>query len=98
MIDQMDAMSNTANVMGQSFDASKNDDFFYLPPEAFDNPDFQTGLRMFLSPNGKSARLFITHQGDPMTPEGISRVAAERNAAQKGLMQYYLMADTVYHG
>ncbi len=62
MIDQMEAMSNTAVVMGQSFDASKNDDFFYLPPEAFDNPDFQTGLRMFLSPDGKSARFFITHQ------------------------------------
>ena len=42
MINQMEAMSNTAIVMGQSFDTSKNDDFFYLPPEAFDNPDFQT--------------------------------------------------------
>ena len=68
MINQMEAMSNTAIVMGQSFDTSKNDDMFYLPPEAFQNPDFQTGLRMFLSPDGKSARFFITHQGDPMTP------------------------------
>lgn len=50
MLDQMESLSNTAVVMGQSFDQSKNDDFFYLPPEAFDNPDFQTGLRMFLSP------------------------------------------------
>ena len=98
MINQMEAMSNTAIVMGQSFDASKNDDMFYLPPEAFDNPDFQTGLRMFLSPDGKSARFFITHQGDPMTPEGISRVAAERTAAQEGLKQSSLSDAKVYLG
>ena len=45
MIDQMEAMSDTAIVMGQSFDTAKNDDFFYLPPEAFENPDFQTRLQ-----------------------------------------------------
>jgi RND superfamily putative drug exporter len=98
LINQLEAFSNTAVVMGQSFDASKNDDFFYLPPEAFDNPDFQTGLRMFLSPDGKSARFFITHQGDPMTPEGISRVAAERTAAQEGLKQSSLSDAKVYLG
>jgi RND superfamily putative drug exporter len=98
MINQMEAMSDTAIVMGQSFDNSKNDDFFYLPPEAFDNPDFQTGLRMFLSPDGKSARFFITHQGDPMTPEGISRVAAERTAAQEGLKQSSLSDAKVHLG
>ena len=98
LINQLEAMSDTAVVMGQSFDASKNDDFFYLPPEAFDNPDFQTGLRMFLSPDGKSARFFITHQADPMTPEGISRVAAERTAAQEGLKMSSLADAKVYLG
>jgi putative drug exporter of the RND superfamily len=98
MINQLEAMSNTAIVMGQSFDASKNDDLFYLPPEAFDNPDFQTGLRMFLSPDGKSARFFITHQGDPMSPEGISHVASERTAAQEGLKQSSLSDAKVYLG
>src|SRR6201996_2194380 len=98
MINQMEAMSNTAIVMGQSFDKAQNDDMFYLPPEAFDNPDFQTGLRMFLSPDGKSARFFITHQGDPMTPEGISRVASERTAAQEGLKQSSLSDARVYLG
>ena len=98
MINQMEAMSNTAIVMGQSFDKAQNDDMFYLPPEAFDNPDFQTGLRMFLSPDGKSARFFITHQGDPMTPEGISRVASERTAAQEGLKQSSLADAKVYLG
>ncbi|BCZ23660.1 MMPL family transporter [Mycobacterium senriense] len=98
MINQMEAMSNTSIVMGQSFDNSKNDDFFYLPPEAFDNPDFQTGLRMFLSPDGKSARFFITHQGDPMSPEGIARVDAERTAAQEALKQSSLSDARVYLG
>ncbi|OBH44096.1 RND family transporter [Mycobacterium mantenii] len=98
MINQMEAMSNTAIVMGQSFDQSKNDDFFYLPPEAFDNPDFQTGLRMFLSPDGKSARFFITHQGDPMSPDGIARVDAERTAAQEALKQSSLSDARVYLG
>lgn len=98
MINQLEAMSNTAVVMGQSFDNSKNDDFFYLPPEAFSNPDFQTGLKMFLSPDGKSARFFITHQGDPATPEGISRVDTERTAAQEGLKQSSLSDARVYLG
>jgi putative drug exporter of the RND superfamily len=98
MINQMEAMSDTSIVMGQSFDNSKNDDFFYLPPEAFGNPDFQTGLRMFLSPDGKSARFFITHQGDPATPEGISRVDTERTAAQEGLKQSSLSEAKVYLG
>ena len=98
MINQMEAMSNTGIVMGQSFDTAKNDDMFYLPPEAFQNPDFQTGLRMFLSPDGKSARFFITHQGDPMTPQGISRVESERTAAQEGLKMSSLSDAKVYLG
>ena len=43
--------------MGQAFDDAKNDDSFYLPPEAFDNADFKRGLKLFLSPDGKAARM-----------------------------------------
>jgi putative drug exporter of the RND superfamily len=98
LINQFEAMSNTGIVMGQSFDASKNDDFFYLPPEAFDNPEFIRGLRIFLSPDGKAARYFITQQGDPATPEGISLVDTERTAAQEGLKQSSLSDARVYIG
>jgi RND superfamily putative drug exporter len=98
MINQMEAMSNTSIVMGQSFDASQNDDFFYLPPEAFSNPEFIRGIKMFFSPDGKSVRFFITHQGDPMSPEGIARVTAERTAAQEGLKQSSLSDARVYLG
>jgi putative drug exporter of the RND superfamily len=98
MINQMDAMDNTAIVMGQSFDTSKNDDFFYLPPEAFDNPEFIRGLKTFLSPDGKAARYFITQQGDPATPQGISLIDVERTAAQEGLKQSSLSDARVYIG
>jgi RND superfamily putative drug exporter len=96
--DQNKAMNDTAIVMGQSFDTAKNGDLFYLPPEAFQNPEFERGLKMFLSPDGKSARFFITHEGDPMTPEGINRVGAERSAAQEGLKQTSLSSAKVYLG
>jgi putative drug exporter of the RND superfamily len=98
MINQIEAMSNTSIVMGQSFDASQNDDFFYLPPEAFTNPEFIRGVKLFFSPDGKSVRFFITHQGDPMAPEGIARVSAERTAAQEGLKQSSLSDAKVFLG
>lgn len=81
MYDQMAAMAENSTAMGQAFDAAKIDDFFYLPPEAFQNPDFQRGLTMFLSPDGKAARMIITHEGDPATPEAIARVEPISNAA-----------------
>src|ERR1700722_14767193 len=98
LINQMEAMSDTSIVMGQSFDKSQNDDFFYLPPEAFTNPEFIRGVKLFFSPDGKSVRFFITHQGDPMSPEGIDRVSAERTAAQEGLKQSSLSDARVYLG
>jgi RND superfamily putative drug exporter len=82
LLDQMDAAQQNASAMGRAFDAAKNDDSFYLPPEVFDNPDFKRGLTMFLSPDGKAARFIITHDGDPATPEGISHVDAIKRAAR----------------
>jgi putative drug exporter of the RND superfamily len=97
-IDQMAAMNDTAIVMGQSFDTAQIGDLFYLGPEAFTNPEFQRGLKMFLSPDGKSARFFITHQGDPATPEGVATVPAERTAAQEGIKQTSLSEAKTYLG
>jgi putative drug exporter of the RND superfamily len=97
-INQQAALNDTAIVMGQSFDTAQNDALFYLPPEAFQNPEFQRGLVMFLSPDGKSARYFITHQEDPMTPAGIAHVNAERTAAQEGLKMSSLSDAKVYLG
>ncbi len=98
LIDQMQAMNDTALSMGAAFDDAKNDDLFYLPPEAFTNPDFERGLKMFLSPDGKSARMFITHQTDPATVDGIARVESERKAAQEALKMSSLSDAKIYLG
>ena len=85
LVTQMSRMTDTASAMGQAFDSSKADDYFYLPPEAFDNPDFQRGLKLFLSPDGKAARFIITHDTDPATPKGIAAVRPELNAAHEAV-------------
>lgn len=82
---QTAALIENAAAMGQAFDAAKNDDSFYLPPEAFDNPDFQRGLKLFLSADGKAARMIISHEGDPATPEGISHIDAIKQAAHEAV-------------
>ena len=85
LYDQMDVMTQNSTAMGQAYDAAKNDDSFYIPPEVFDNPDFKRGLKMFLSPDGHAARFIISHEGDPATPEGISHVDPIRNAAKEAI-------------
>ena len=69
-----------ATEMGLYFDQAKNDDSFYLPPEVFKNPDFERGLKMFVSPDGKAVRFIITHQGDPASVEGIQHVEGIKEA------------------
>jgi RND superfamily putative drug exporter len=39
--DQTIAMQKTGTAMSEAFDAAKNDDSFYLPPEAFETADFR---------------------------------------------------------
>ena len=40
--DQTAAALQNSTALGQASDASKTDDSFYLPPEAFSNPEFLT--------------------------------------------------------
>jgi putative drug exporter of the RND superfamily len=96
--DQMEAMMKDQTAMGQAFDASKNDDSFYLPPETFDNPDFKRGMKMFLSPDGHAVRFIISHEGDPMSPEGISHIDAIKNAAKEAIKGTPLEGSKIYLG
>jgi RND superfamily putative drug exporter len=96
--DQMAATQKNATAMGQAFDAAKNDDSFYLPPEVFDNPDFNRGLKMFVSPDGKAVRFIIAHQGDPATAEGISHINAIRNTAFEAIKGTPLEGSKIYLG
>ncbi|OBF12427.1 hypothetical protein A5730_04055 [Mycobacterium sp. ACS4054] len=77
--------SKDPGAMGRVFDAANVDDSFYLPQSAFDNPDFKRGLKMFVSPDGKAARFIIGLDGDPSTPEGISRVEPIQQAAKEAI-------------
>jgi putative drug exporter of the RND superfamily len=85
LFDQMQQLTDTATAMGQAFDASKSDDYFYLPPEVLQNADFKRGLKLFLAPDGKAARLIITHDVDPATEQGISVVDDELIAAHEAV-------------
>lgn len=85
ILGKQDGDTNTATLMAQAFDAAKNDDSFYLPPEVFDNADFKRAMNSFLSPDGKSARFIISHNGDPATKEGIARIEQVRTAAEEAI-------------
>ncbi len=96
MIEQMQQMTDTATAMGEAFDASKSDDYFYLPPEVFSNADFQKGLKLFLSPDGKAARLIITHDVNPASEEGISVVDDQLTAAHEAVKGTSLAGADIY--
>ncbi len=96
MQDQMAAMQDNSSAMGEAFDASMNDDSFYLPPEVFDNAEFKKGMENFISPDGKSVRFIIAHDGDPMTPEGIERIDAIKQAAKEAIKGTPLEGSTIY--
>ncbi|MEX3647865.1 RND family transporter [Mycolicibacterium porcinum] len=93
---QMDESSDNATAMGKAFDASNNDDSFYLPPDVLENKDFQRIMKIFLSPDGKAARMLITQRSDPATPEGISRVEPLRIAAEEALKGTPLESSKLY--
>jgi putative drug exporter of the RND superfamily len=98
MQDQMAAAQDNSSAMGEAFDASMNDDSFYLPPEVFDNPDFKRGMEQFLSPDGHAARFIISHDGDPLSPEGIARIDAIKKAAKEAIKGTPLEGSTIYLG
>ncbi|OBJ52273.1 RND family transporter [Mycobacterium asiaticum] len=95
---QTAAAIENSTELGRAFDESKNDDTFYLPPEVFSNPDFKRGLKLFLSPDGKAARMIVTHEGDPATPEGISHIEPIRKAAHEAVKGTPLAEAKFYLG
>ena len=94
--DQMSAMQDNSSAMGEAFDAAQNDDSFYLPPETFENEDFKRGMKNFLSPDGHAVRFIISHEGDPMSPEGIAHIEAIKQAAKEAIKGTPLEGSKVY--
>src|SRR6202012_5168121 len=95
---QNQAAIENATELGRAFDAAKNDDSFYLPPEVFKNPDFMRGLKLFLSPDGKAVRMIVTHDGDPATTQGISHIDPMTNAAHEALKGTPMADANIYVG
>src|SRR5271156_1534597 len=93
---QMDDTSSNATAMGQAFDAAKDDDSFYLPAEVFKNKDFQRVMKVFISPDGKAARMLISQGGDPASSEGNSRVDPIKSAAEEALKATPLEDAKIY--
>ncbi|HEY2499840.1 MAG TPA: RND family transporter [Mycobacterium sp.] len=85
MFNAMDQANDNSTAMGKAFDTSKNDDSFYIAPEVFKSADFKRVMKIFLSPDGKSARMLITQRADPASPEGVGRVDAIKTAAAESL-------------
>jgi putative drug exporter of the RND superfamily len=96
MFDQVQELSGDATAMGKDFDAAKSDDSFYLPHEAFDNPDFQRVIRLFVSPDGKAARFIIAHREFPASDAEMSRVDTIRTASYEALKGTPLEDAKVY--
>jgi putative drug exporter of the RND superfamily len=84
--------------VGLDFDQSRSDDFFYIPREAFDNEDVKTGMTLLMSPDGKAARIIVTHEGDANGPEGVQHVEQFPTAITVALKETSLAGARVYIG
>jgi len=84
--------------VGNDFDQSRSDDFFYIPREAFENEDVKTGMTLMMSPDGKAARFIVTHEGNAMGPEGIEHVEAFPEAIKSALKETSLAGSRIYIG
>jgi RND superfamily putative drug exporter len=96
--DQTAAMNDNQSAMGDAFNNSHNDDTFYLPPEIFDNKDFKRGMNSFISPDGHAVRFMISHEDDPLSPDGIQRIDAIKTAAFEAIKGTPLEGSRVYLG
>ncbi len=90
--------SNTDNstAMAKAFDGARNDDTFFIPPEVFENADFKRMMDIFISKDGKAARMLITQKGDPTSPDGLSRIDNIKTAAQEALKGTPLEESPIY--
>ncbi|WP_419179669.1 RND family transporter [Mycolicibacterium austroafricanum] len=91
-------MQVDAGAMGDAFNDAWNADSFYLPPEAFENADFQSGIEQFISPNGHAVRFIIAHEGDPLSPAGVEKIDKLKTAAKEAVKGTPLEGSKIYLG
>jgi RND superfamily putative drug exporter len=87
-IQMLSGMSQIATQLQNSARASAGSDAasgFYLPPNTFENRQFADVAKLFLSPDGKTARFSIESRYDPYSSEAThlaQRMVAVANAAR----------------
>ncbi|BBY30037.1 RND family transporter [Mycolicibacterium sediminis] len=96
--DQQAAAGENQSAMTDAFNDAWNDDTFYLPPEIFDNADFKRGMDSFISPDGKAVRFIVSHEGDPLSADGIDRIEAIKQATTEAIKGTPLEGSRVYLG
>ncbi|MET0896317.1 MAG: RND family transporter [Mycobacterium sp.] len=96
ILGQTEQLGANGAAMGQDFDAAKISESFYLPRDVFSNPEFQRVVKLFMSPDGKSARFIITHRGNPATEQGIARIDGIRTAAEESIKGTSLANGEIY--
>ncbi|MDT5217582.1 MAG: putative drug exporter of the superfamily, partial [Mycobacterium sp.] len=84
--------------VGNDFDKSRSDSYFYMPREAFDNEDVKTGMTLMMSPDGRAARFIVTHEGNAMGPEGVEHVEQFPDAIKISLKETSLAGSKIYIG
>ena len=85
LVSQLDPFIGPLIDLAQAFDNAKNDDFFFLPPDALKTDDFKVGMDFFMTPDGKGARLVFYHTGEAQSPQGIKQVEDVTAAAQEAI-------------
>jgi RND superfamily putative drug exporter len=68
---------------------------FYLPASALDKPDFALARDVFLSEDGKLARIQVTGDTDPLTPAGQERYDEIQDTAEQAMNNTRLDNSTV---
>ena len=96
--DYVAAMNEGSSAMAAAFNDSFNDDMFYAPPEIFDNDVIKRGMKNFISPDGRAARFVISHEDDPMSEAGMSRIDAIKSAVFNAIKGTPLEGSKVYLG
>lgn len=77
-------LGQAAEHLGGMRDAASNGpgSGFYLPEFAFDEPRFIAASEFFLSPDGRTARMMVVADGDPVSPEAIAATDVYRDRAE----------------
>ncbi|EGD41048.1 RND superfamily putative drug exporter [Nocardioides albertanoniae] len=68
---------------------------FYLPASALDDQRFAYARSVFLSPDGRVARIQVTGDSDPLSPDGLRRFEESQAAAENALNRTRLEGATV---